>query len=85
MERACLIAVMLSASGEQRDVLDALKAGALGYLLKSAKPAELLDAVARTAAGDAMFTVGLAGLVLGEPALGRCTRPTRRHAPAHHT
>jgi DNA-binding NarL/FixJ family response regulator len=58
--------LMLSASGEQQDVLDALKAGALGYLLKSAKPAELLDAVARTAAGDPVFTVGLAGLVLGE-------------------
>ncbi|WP_246576745.1 response regulator [Actinospica durhamensis] len=58
--------LMLSASGEQQDVLDALKAGALGYLVKSAKPAELVDAVARTAAGEAVFTVGLAGLVLGE-------------------
>jgi DNA-binding NarL/FixJ family response regulator len=58
--------LMLSASGEQRDVLDALKAGALGYLVKSARPAEFFDAVARTAAGDPVFTVGLAGLVLGE-------------------
>ena len=58
--------LMLSASGEQRDVLDALKAGALGYLVKSARPAEFIDAVARTAAGDPVFTVGLAGLVLGE-------------------
>ncbi len=49
---------MLSASGEQRDVLEALKAGALGYLVKSAKPAELVEAVARTAAGDPVFTVG---------------------------
>jgi DNA-binding NarL/FixJ family response regulator len=58
--------LMLSASGERQDVLDALKAGALGYLVKSAKPAELVDAVARTAAGDPVFTVSLAGLVLGE-------------------
>lgn len=58
--------LMLSASGEQQDVLDALKACALGYLVKSAKPAELIEAVARTAAGDPVFTVGLAGLVLGE-------------------
>jgi DNA-binding NarL/FixJ family response regulator len=58
--------LMLSASGEQQDVLDALKAGALGYLVKSAARAEFLDAVARTAAGDPVFTVGLAGLVLGE-------------------
>jgi DNA-binding NarL/FixJ family response regulator len=58
--------LMLSASGEQQDVLDALKAGALGYLVKSAKPAEFLEAVGRTAAGDPVFTVGLAALVLGE-------------------
>jgi DNA-binding NarL/FixJ family response regulator len=58
--------LMLSASGEQQDVLDAVKAGATGYLLKSASRAEFLDAVRRTAAGDAVFTPGLAGLVLGE-------------------
>jgi DNA-binding NarL/FixJ family response regulator len=58
--------LMLSASGEQQDVLDAVKAGASGYLLKSAGRAEFLDAVRRTADGDAVFTAGLAGLVLGE-------------------
>ena len=73
--------LMLSASGEQQDVLDALKAGALGYLVKSAKPAELIDAVARTAAGDPVFTVGLAGLVLGEfRRLAAVSAPPRRHA-----
>jgi DNA-binding NarL/FixJ family response regulator len=58
--------LMLSASGEQQDVLDAMKAGATGYLLKSAGLTDFLDAVARTAAGDTVFTPGLAGLVLGE-------------------
>jgi DNA-binding NarL/FixJ family response regulator len=58
--------LVLSASGEQADVLEAVKAGALGYLLKSASTDELLDAVRRTAAGEAVFTAGLAGLVLGE-------------------
>jgi DNA-binding NarL/FixJ family response regulator len=58
--------LMLSASGEQRDVLDALKAGATGYLVKSAGRQEFLDAVRRTADGEAVFTAGLAGLVLGE-------------------
>ncbi|MBO4162481.1 MULTISPECIES: response regulator transcription factor [Micromonospora] len=58
--------LMLSASGEQQGVLDAVKAGATGYLLKSAGPAEFLDAVRRTAAGEPVFTPGLAGLVLGE-------------------
>jgi DNA-binding NarL/FixJ family response regulator len=58
--------LMLTASGEQQDVLDAMKAGATGYLLKSAGLTEFLDAVRSTAAGDAVFTPGLAGLVLGE-------------------
>ncbi|GAA5189659.1 response regulator transcription factor [Rugosimonospora acidiphila] len=58
--------LMLSASGEQQDVLDAVKVGAIGYLLKSAARAEFLDAVARSIAGDPVFTPGLAGLVLGE-------------------
>jgi len=58
--------LVLSASGEQADVLEAVKAGATGYLLKSASAADLVAAVRRTAAGDAVFTPGLAGLVLGE-------------------
>jgi DNA-binding NarL/FixJ family response regulator len=58
--------LILSASGEQQDVLDAVKAGAAGYIVKSAGRAEFLDAVRRTAAGDAVFSPGLAGLVLGE-------------------
>lgn len=58
--------LVLSASGESDDVLEAVKAGASGYLLKSAGAEELVDAVRRTAAGDAVFTPGLAGLVLGE-------------------
>jgi DNA-binding NarL/FixJ family response regulator len=58
--------LILSASGERQDVLDAVTAGASGYLLKSAEPAELAAAVRSTAAGRAVFTPGLAGLVLGE-------------------
>ena len=58
--------LILSASGEQDDVLEAVKAGATGYLVKSASREELIDAVRRVAAGDTVFTPGLAGLVLGE-------------------
>ena len=58
--------LILSASGEQEDVLEAVKAGATGYLVKSASRTELLSAVARVAEGDTVFTPGLAGLVLGE-------------------
>ncbi|MCU1685720.1 MAG: two-component system response regulator [Amycolatopsis sp.] len=58
--------LVLSASGEHSDVLEAVKAGASGYLLKSASARELVEAVERTAAGNPVFTAGLAGLVLGE-------------------
>ncbi|NKY36576.1 response regulator transcription factor [Nocardia speluncae] len=58
--------LVLSASDERDDVLDAVKAGASGYLVKSASATELVTAVHDTAAGQAVFTPGLAGLVLGE-------------------
>jgi len=58
--------LILSASGEQEDVLEAVKAGATGYLVKSASRGDLLAAVRRVADGDTVFTPGLAGLVLGE-------------------
>ena len=58
--------LVLSASGEHADVLEAVKAGATGYLVKSAGAEELLAAVRRTADGYPVFTPGLAGLVLGE-------------------
>jgi DNA-binding NarL/FixJ family response regulator len=58
--------LVLSASGEQSDVLEAVKAGATGYLLKSASAKDLIAAVRKTHAGEAVFTPGLAGLVLGE-------------------
>lgn len=58
--------LVLSASEEQADVLEAVKAGATGYLVKSASAEDLVAAVRRTAKGDPVFTPGLAGLVLGE-------------------
>ncbi|ASU83355.1 DNA-binding response regulator [Nocardiopsis gilva YIM 90087] len=58
--------LILSASGEHADVLEAVKAGATGYLVKSARREELIAAVRHVHAGEAVFTPGLAGLVLGE-------------------
>ena len=58
--------LVLTASVARADVLEAVKAGATGYLVKSASREELRDAVTRTACGEAVFTPGLAGLVLGE-------------------
>ena len=58
--------LVLSASDERDDVLQAVKAGATGYLVKSASKSELAEAVRATGDGRAVFTPGLAGLVLGE-------------------
>jgi DNA-binding NarL/FixJ family response regulator len=58
--------LVLSASGEEADVLEAVKVGASGYLLKSATAAELADAVTRVRAGEPVFSPSLAALVLGE-------------------
>ncbi len=58
--------LVISASGEEADVLEAVKAGAAGYLLKSATSEEMADAVRRVQAGEPAFTPSLAGLVLAE-------------------
>lgn len=58
--------LVLSASGEAENVLQAVREGATGYLVKSASREEFLAAVHAVAAGRAVFTPGLAGLVLGE-------------------
>ena len=59
-------ALVLSASGEDADVLEAVKVGATGYLLKSASSEEIAEAVKRVRDGEPVFTPPLAGLVLSE-------------------
>ena len=45
--------VVLTSFGDRPRILEALKAGAVGYLLKDTEPEELLRAVRAAAAGDA--------------------------------
>ncbi len=58
--------VMLTVSEQERDLLDAVAAGAVGYLVKSTPGPQLRDALTRAAAGEAVFSPALAALVLGE-------------------
>jgi DNA-binding NarL/FixJ family response regulator len=58
--------LVLSASEAEANVLEAIKRGAAGYLLKTSTAAELVDGVTRVNAGDAVFTPSLAGLLLSE-------------------
>jgi DNA-binding NarL/FixJ family response regulator len=54
----------LSASDAPEDVIAVIRAGARGYVTKTISGAELVDAVRRVAAGDAVFSPRLAGFVL---------------------
>jgi len=58
--------VILTVSEEERDLLDAVAAGAVGYLLKSTSPNELRDALKKASHGEPVFSSNLASLVLGE-------------------
>lgn len=71
--------LVLSASGAAGDVVEAMKEGAVGYLVKSTGREEFLRAVQATARGEAVFTPEVAGLVLGE--YGRMSRDERAPGP----
>lgn len=58
--------VMLTVSEAERDLLDAVAAGASGYLIKSTPPDELRDGLWKAAHGEPVFSPQLASLVLGE-------------------
>jgi DNA-binding NarL/FixJ family response regulator len=54
----------LSVSDAAEDVIAVIRAGARGYVTKTVGADELADAIARVAAGDAVFSPRLAGFVL---------------------
>jgi DNA-binding NarL/FixJ family response regulator len=64
--------VMLTSLADNRQILDALEAGASGYLLKHAAPDELLGAIRAAASGDAPL----------DPKAARALLDNRRAAPA---
>ncbi len=58
--------VMLTAFSDSERVFAALKAGAVGYLLKNVAPDEIRATVERAAAGEPMLSGEIAGRVLRE-------------------
>lgn len=71
--------VILTVSEAERDLLDAVAAGAIGYLVKSTPMDELRRALWRAAQGEPVFSPSLAALVLGE--FRRITRESSPAAP----
>jgi len=58
--------LFLSASDTRDKVLEAIDAGASGYLIKTANPDEIANAVRRVFGGEAVFAPSLARVVLDE-------------------
>jgi DNA-binding NarL/FixJ family response regulator len=71
--------VILTVSEAERDLLDAVAAGAVGYLVKSTPMDELRNALWRAAGGEPVFSPSLAALVLGE--FRRLSRDSSPAAP----
>ena len=58
--------VMLTVSEAESDLLEAIAAGALGYLVKSTSSEELREQLWKAAQGEPVFSASLAALVLTE-------------------
>ncbi len=56
--------LFLSMHQDRRFVLEALRAGAAGYVLKESALEELITAIRRIAAGDTYLSPGIAGMVV---------------------
>ena len=56
--------LMLTVSAEDRDVVEAVRAGARGYLIKDAAVEEIVASIRAAAAGDAWVTPRVAGALL---------------------
>jgi DNA-binding NarL/FixJ family response regulator len=65
----------LSVSDAPEDVIAVIRAGARGYITKTISGGELLQAVYRVGAGDAVFSPRLAGFVLDAFAQGTAGAP----------
>jgi DNA-binding NarL/FixJ family response regulator len=58
--------IMLTASDDEADLYEAIKAGATGYLLKETPPHELADAVRSVAHGQSLISPAMASKLLTE-------------------
>jgi DNA-binding NarL/FixJ family response regulator len=69
--------VVLTTFDEDENVMNAIRAGAAGYLLKDVSPTDLREGIRLVAAGDALLSPAITGTVMRTLAgkLRRSTRP----------
>ena len=58
--------LMLTVSSNDKDLIEAVKAGARGYLLKNSESGEVIDAIRRIAAGETVLPPDIVTRVLDE-------------------
>ncbi|WP_237401615.1 MULTISPECIES: response regulator [Saccharibacillus] len=58
--------VILTTFDTEEYVLDGMRAGAIGYLLKDTEPEELLSAIRAALRGEVIFRTALAGRLIGQ-------------------
>jgi two-component system nitrate/nitrite response regulator NarL len=84
--------IVLTVSETDEDLLDAVRAGARGYLLKNADAEELVEAIRRVRAGEAIVTPAMTGKLLAGfrdadrralPAVEDVLTPRERQVLAH--
>src|SRR5215470_36152 len=76
--------VMLTVSDEENDLFEAIKAGAVGYLLKSIPPHEVADAVRAVHHGQSLISPSMASKLMAEFASMARGSDERTRLPAPH-
>jgi two-component system nitrate/nitrite response regulator NarL len=72
---------MLTVSEESEDLMAALRAGALGYLLKNIDSDFLVDSIRRAAIGDSVMSPEMSGKLLRELRAGSDATPVPELSP----
>jgi DNA-binding NarL/FixJ family response regulator len=78
-EHPRLAVLMLTVAADDDSVLDAVRAGACGYLLKNARLPEIVNGVRAAAAGESVFASRVAGVLVASV---RQASPRSEHSDA---
>ena len=76
--------VLVLTRSEQNRVVEAIIAGASGYILKNAPPEAIVSAVRATAAGESVISSQIAGKLLAAHPRARHPRQDQRHRRGRH-